>query len=182
MCLIVYDFNHFPLFSVCGVIGTLQALEAIKIILNLEETLSSRILLFDGLDTTFRCIKLRKRKLDCAVCGINPTVISLIDYEQFCGSVANDKVRWIFVFQLYQTWGPFGWLEVKFSVRILGRLKQPSWSSLECLIINTCGNITEGAKIEKQWNLKFHSPLLIAGSFYILGDIGKFKEPLIAFI
>lgn len=83
----------FSLFSVCGVIGTLQALEAIKIILNLEETLSSRILLFDGLDTTFRCIKLRKRKLDCAVCGINPTVISLIDYEQFCGSVANDKVR-----------------------------------------------------------------------------------------
>lgn len=82
------------IFSVCGVIGALQALEAIKIILNLEETLSSRMLLFDGYDTTFRCIKLRKRKLDCDVCGINPKIKSLIDYEQFCGSVANDKVRW----------------------------------------------------------------------------------------
>lgn len=76
---------------VCGVIGVLQALEAIKIILGLEETLSGRMLLFDGYDTTFRCIRLRKKKLNCDVCGINPRIKNLIDYEQFCGSAANDK-------------------------------------------------------------------------------------------
>lgn len=70
----------------------LQALEAIKIILNLEDVLSGRMLLFDGYDTTFRCIKLRKKKLDCDVCGINPTIKQLIDYEEFCCSPANDKV------------------------------------------------------------------------------------------
>ena len=81
------------IFTVCGVIGVLQALETIKILLKLEDNLSGRMLLFDGYDTTFRCIKLRKKKLDCDVCGITPKVKSLIDYEQFCGSAANDKVR-----------------------------------------------------------------------------------------
>ncbi|XP_065221221.1 adenylyltransferase and sulfurtransferase MOCS3 [Planococcus citri] len=76
---------------VCGVIGSLQALEAVKIILDLEDVLSGRMLLFDGYDTTFRCIKLRKKKLDCDVCGINPTIKHLIDYEEFCSSPANDK-------------------------------------------------------------------------------------------
>ncbi|XKL66680.1 hypothetical protein PGB90_010100 [Kerria lacca] len=80
---------------VCGVIGVLQALEAIKLILNLEETLSGRMLLFDGYDTTFRCIKLRKKKLDCDICGINPKIKHLMDYEQFCGSSANDKNTYI---------------------------------------------------------------------------------------
>ena len=80
-------------FAVCGLIGVLQALETIKVILNLEDTLCGRMLLFDGYDTTFRCIKLRKKKLDCDVCGIAPKVKNLIDYEQFCGSSANDKVR-----------------------------------------------------------------------------------------
>lgn len=86
--------------TVCGVIGVLQALEAIKIILGLEETLSGRMLLFDGYDTTFRCIRLRKKKLDCDVCGINPRIKNLIDYEQFCGSAANDKVN-IFIEYLF---------------------------------------------------------------------------------
>ncbi len=79
--------------AVCGVIGVLQAMEAIKIILNLEGTLSSKMLLFDASDTTFRCIKLRKKKLDCDICGIDPKIKTLIDYEQFCGSCANDKVN-----------------------------------------------------------------------------------------
>lgn len=83
---------NFFFILVCGVIGVLQALEAIKLILNLEETLSGRMLLFDGYDTTFRCIKLRKKKLDCDICGINPKIKHLMDYEQFCGSSANDKV------------------------------------------------------------------------------------------
>lgn len=60
------------------------------------------MLLFDGYDTTFRCIKLRKKKLDCDVCGITPKVRNLIDYEQFCGSAANDSVKtYFFAFYCY---------------------------------------------------------------------------------
>ena len=48
--------------------------------------------MFDGLDGTFRSIKLRSRQTNCPVCGDNPTVTQLIDYEQFCGAKASDKV------------------------------------------------------------------------------------------
>lgn len=78
---------------VCGTIGTLQALEAMKIITNIKGVLSQRLLLFDGAETTFRNVKLRPRNVNCAVCGDNPTIKVLIDYEQFCGSKANDKVE-----------------------------------------------------------------------------------------
>ena len=53
---------------------------------------SQKLLLFDGLDGTFRTIKLRGRQSKCAVCGNNPTVTSLINYEEFCGAGATDKV------------------------------------------------------------------------------------------
>lgn len=75
-----------------GTIGVLQALEAIKVIQNSSGVLSARLLLFDGSTTTFRNVKLRGRSKVCAVCGDDPTVTSLIDYEQFCGSSAHDKV------------------------------------------------------------------------------------------
>lgn len=67
-----------------GVIGTLQATEAIKALIGLGETLSGRLLLFDALGLKFRELKLQKDP-DCPVCGPNPTVTELIDYEQFCG-------------------------------------------------------------------------------------------------
>ena len=51
-----------------------------------------RLLLFDALDMTFRTIKLRPRQTSCLVCGDNPTITELIDYEQFCGAGATDKV------------------------------------------------------------------------------------------
>ncbi|KAK6631669.1 hypothetical protein RUM43_013733 [Polyplax serrata] len=73
-----------------GIIGVLQALEAIKLILN-QETMSGKLLLFSGTDTSFRKIKLRDRNINCAVCGNNPTIKKLIDYEQFCNSKSNDK-------------------------------------------------------------------------------------------
>lgn len=76
-----------------GVIGVLQALEAIKILTNSEGVLSQRLLLFDGSTSTFRNVKLRPRNLDCVVCGDNPTIKELIDYEQFCGASAHDKVK-----------------------------------------------------------------------------------------
>lgn len=74
-----------------GTIGVLQALEALKILLNLPHVLSGQLLLFDGLETKFRNIKLRTRNVNCIVCGDHPTLHELIDYEQFCGSKANDK-------------------------------------------------------------------------------------------
>lgn len=52
--------------------------------------------MFDGLDGTFRTIKLRGRQNKCPVCGDNPTITKLIDYEQFCGARASDKVGMIF--------------------------------------------------------------------------------------
>ncbi len=67
-----------------GVVGTLQATEAIKLILGVGESLVGRFLLFDALKMRFRELKVRKDP-DCPVCGTHPTVIQLIDYEQFCG-------------------------------------------------------------------------------------------------
>ena len=67
-----------------GVIGTLQATEAIKVILGVGKPLIGRFLIFDALQMRFRELKLRK-DVDCPVCGTHPTVTELIDYEQFCG-------------------------------------------------------------------------------------------------
>lgn len=77
--------------AVPGVIGVLQALEAIKIILKIPGVLSQRLLLFDGSSGIFRNVRLRKRNPECHICGENPKITTLIDYEQFCGSRANDK-------------------------------------------------------------------------------------------
>lgn len=74
-----------------GVIGVLQALEVIKIILNLSDTLSGRLLLFDGIRASFRAVRLRGKRSDCQICSDTPTIDKLIDYEQFCGQRASDK-------------------------------------------------------------------------------------------
>ncbi|XP_044257909.1 adenylyltransferase and sulfurtransferase MOCS3 [Tribolium madens] len=78
--------------SVCGVIGVLQALETIKILTQMDGVLSGRLLIFDGSETTFRNVKLRQRVATCEVCGDNPKIRAPVDYEQFCGSRAHDKV------------------------------------------------------------------------------------------
>ena len=67
-----------------GVIGTLQATEAIKVMLGIGEPLIGRFLIFDALKMRFRELKLRKDP-DCPVCGEHPIVTQLIDYDQFCG-------------------------------------------------------------------------------------------------
>jgi len=67
-----------------GIVGSIQANEAIKIILGIGETLVNRLLLFDALAMTFRELNLQKDP-GCPVCGENPTVKELIDYELFCG-------------------------------------------------------------------------------------------------
>lgn len=67
-----------------GVIGSLMAAEALKVLLPYGETLSGRLLLFDGLQTRFRSIQF-PRFADCPVCGDQPSVTTLQDYELFCG-------------------------------------------------------------------------------------------------
>jgi len=73
-----------------GVIGSLQALEAIKLIVGFGETLIGRLLLFDGRRMQFRELALQKDP-DCPVCGAHPTVTQLIDYEAFCGGGEEGK-------------------------------------------------------------------------------------------
>jgi sulfur-carrier protein adenylyltransferase/sulfurtransferase len=67
-----------------GIIGALQALEAIKLIVGVGAPLVGRLLLFDGRKLQFRELALTKDP-DCPVCGTHPTVAQLIDYEAFCG-------------------------------------------------------------------------------------------------
>lgn len=67
-----------------AVIGSIQATETVKLILGAGTTLSGRLLLYDALHMRFRELKLR-RNLDCPMCGDNPTIKELIDYQEFCG-------------------------------------------------------------------------------------------------
>lgn len=67
-----------------GLLGVIQATETIKLILGIGEPLIGRLLLVDALGMNFRTLKLRKN-IECPVCGPNPTVTELIDYDQFCG-------------------------------------------------------------------------------------------------
>jgi adenylyltransferase/sulfurtransferase len=69
-----------------GVIGSLQAMETLKLLLGVGESLAGRLLIFDGLDMSWREVALR-RNPDCPVCGDHPTQTGLIDYEVFCGVV-----------------------------------------------------------------------------------------------
>ena len=71
-----------------GVIGSIQATEAIKIITGEGDTLKGRLLLYDALTMDFQEMKIRW-DADCPVCGKDPTITELIDYEQFCGVPAR---------------------------------------------------------------------------------------------
>jgi len=73
-----------------GLLGVIQATEVIKLILGKGESLIGRLLLVDSLGMRFRELKLRKNP-DCPVCGKNPTVTKLIDYQQFCGIASEPK-------------------------------------------------------------------------------------------
>jgi molybdopterin/thiamine biosynthesis adenylyltransferase len=79
-----------------GIIGTLQALEAIKLLLGVGEPLIGRLLLVDTLEMEFRTLRAPRNRA-CPVCGEHPTVTELIDYDQFCGlpptRAANDTTK-----------------------------------------------------------------------------------------
>jgi len=72
-----------------GTIGSIQATEALKLILGIGDTLIGRLLLFDALDMSFFTVKLKKNP-NCKICGKNPEITELIDYEDFCGLPAHD--------------------------------------------------------------------------------------------
>ncbi len=73
-----------------GLVGLIQATEAIKLILGTGDPLIGRLLLVDALGMKFRELKLRKNP-DCVVCGKHPTVTKLIDYDEFCGLRGQEK-------------------------------------------------------------------------------------------
>lgn len=67
-----------------GVIGSLMANEALKLILGIGESLAGHLLLFDALDVSFKQVEV-SRQVHCPVCGDEPTITKLIDYDDFCG-------------------------------------------------------------------------------------------------
>ncbi|MFM8321087.1 MAG: molybdopterin-synthase adenylyltransferase MoeB [Chloroflexota bacterium] len=72
-----------------GTVGTLQATEALKLLLGIGEPLIGKLLLYNALDMSFEFVKLRKNP-NCKVCGPHPEVTGLIDYEAFCGVPGHD--------------------------------------------------------------------------------------------
>jgi len=72
-----------------GTIGTLQATEALKVLLGIGEPLIGKLLLYNALDMTFDFVKLKKNP-NCRVCGPNADIKELIDYEEFCGVPGHD--------------------------------------------------------------------------------------------
>jgi molybdopterin/thiamine biosynthesis adenylyltransferase/rhodanese-related sulfurtransferase/molybdopterin converting factor small subunit len=75
-----------------GIIGAIQANEAIKIVLGAPDIMVNRLLLFDAWRMRFRELKLRKNP-ECPVCGDNPTIKELIDYEEFCGFTRQPETK-----------------------------------------------------------------------------------------
>jgi adenylyltransferase/sulfurtransferase len=75
--------------ALTGLVGSIQATEALKHFLGIGESLVSRLLLIDALSMSFREVRL-KRNPACPLCGDNPTVTELIDYEIFCGLTAPE--------------------------------------------------------------------------------------------
>src|SRR2546426_1530798 len=84
-----------------GIIGMLQAIETIKMIVGVGESLVGRLLHFDALKAKFRELNLR-RDLECPVCGENPTIFSPIDYEQFCGARDEEAIPTMSAHELKQ--------------------------------------------------------------------------------
>lgn len=80
--------------AVPGLIGTLQAMEAIKLAVGACPSYSRRLLIFDGESGTFRLVNLRPKQAACVVCGDARTIVNLedVDYTLFCGRGPTDKV------------------------------------------------------------------------------------------
>ncbi|RYE75446.1 MAG: adenylyltransferase/sulfurtransferase MoeZ [Myxococcales bacterium] len=73
----------------CASIGSIQVNEAIKLLTGIGEPLVGKLMIYDALEMEYRKLKVRKDP-NCALCGDNPTVTDLIDYESFCGAISDD--------------------------------------------------------------------------------------------
>jgi sulfur-carrier protein adenylyltransferase/sulfurtransferase len=73
----------------CASIGSVQTTEAIKLLTGIGDPLVGRLMVYDALEMSYRGIKVRKDP-ECPVCGKNPTITELIDYEEFCGAVSDE--------------------------------------------------------------------------------------------
>jgi adenylyltransferase/sulfurtransferase len=73
----------------CASIGSIQVTEALKLLMGIGEPLLGSLIVYDALEMSYRKIRVRKDP-NCAVCGENPTVTSLIDYDDFCGAVSEE--------------------------------------------------------------------------------------------
>jgi len=76
----------------CASIGSIQVNEAIKLITGIGEPLAGRLMIYDALEMTYRQVRVNKDP-DCAICGTNPTVTELIDYDAFCGAVSEEAAE-----------------------------------------------------------------------------------------
>ncbi len=73
----------------CASIGSIQVNEAIKVMIGIGEPLVGRLMIYDALEMSYRTVRVRKDP-ECAICGKNPTITELIDYDAFCGVVSAD--------------------------------------------------------------------------------------------
>ncbi len=73
----------------CASIGSIQVNEAIKVITGVGEPLAGRLMIYDALEMSYRSVKVRKDP-ECPICGKNPTITELIDYDAFCGTVSQE--------------------------------------------------------------------------------------------
>ncbi|MEY2634201.1 MAG: adenylyltransferase/sulfurtransferase MoeZ [Actinomycetota bacterium] len=73
----------------CASIGSIQVTEAIKVLTGIGDPLVGRLMIYDALEMNYRTVKIRKDP-NCALCGPNPTVTKLIDYDAFCGSISEE--------------------------------------------------------------------------------------------
>jgi len=76
----------------CASIGSIQVTEAIKLITGIGTPLVGTLMVYDGLEMQYRTVRIRKDP-NCAVCGTNPTVTELIDYEAFCGTISDQAAE-----------------------------------------------------------------------------------------
>jgi adenylyltransferase/sulfurtransferase len=76
----------------CASIGSIQVNEAIKLITGIGDSLVGRLMIYDALEMTYRTVQVKKDP-ECAVCGKQPTITELIDYEEFCGTVSEDAQK-----------------------------------------------------------------------------------------
>ena len=76
----------------CASIGSIQVNEAIKLITGIGEPLAGRLMIYDALEMSYHTVRVQKDP-ECAVCGKNPTVTALIDYEEFCGAVSEEAAE-----------------------------------------------------------------------------------------